>query len=227
MKKLFIVILALSFVIGCTDRKENKTEMSSNDNLKQPKQNNDSLQKARAVADSIRLAKQKDSTLVKLTEEIFTAIKNEDYKTFTTYIHPTEGIRFSPYAFVDTIKHKKFSKAEFVNLVNQADGKMIVWGQFDGSGEPIKMNLNSYMKRFVYDADFLKPEKRSVNKFIGGGNSLNNLLKVYKDCDFTESYFSGFDKKYEGMDWKTLRLVFKEMNKQFYLVGIVHDEWTI
>ncbi|HEV8269657.1 MAG TPA: hypothetical protein VGQ04_00050, partial [Chitinophagaceae bacterium] len=72
-----------------------------------------------------------------------------------------------------------------------------------------------------------KPEKRSVNKFIGAGNSLNNLEMVYKNCDFTESNFSGFDKKYEGMDWKTLRLVFKERNKRFYLIGIIHDEWTI
>jgi hypothetical protein len=53
---------------------------------------------------------------------------------------------------------------------------MITWGHFDGSGAPIKMTLNNYFKRFVYDVDFVKPEKRSVNKFLGGGNSLNNLL---------------------------------------------------
>jgi hypothetical protein len=83
------------------------------------------------------------------------------------------------------------------------------------------------MQKFVYDVDFAKPEKASVDKFLGGGNSLNNLLQVYKDCHFTESYFSGFEKKYEGMDWRTLRLVFKERDKKFYLIGIVHDQWTI
>jgi len=29
------------------------------------------------------------------------------------------------------------------------------------------------------------------------------------------------------MDWKSLRLVFKERNGKFFLVGIGHDEWTI
>jgi hypothetical protein len=71
---------------------------------------------------------------------------------------------------------------------------MIVWGKFDATGDPIKMTLNNYMQRFVYDVDFAKPEKRSVNEFIGSGNSLNNLDSVYKDCDFTESHFSGFEK---------------------------------
>jgi hypothetical protein len=83
------------------------------------------------------------------------------------------------------------------------------------------------MEKFVYDVDFIKPEKRSVNKFISGGNSLNNLDSVYKDCDFTESHFSGFEKKYGGMDWRTLRLVFKERNGKYFLVGVVHDQWTI
>jgi hypothetical protein len=104
---------------------------------------------------------------------------------------------------------------------------MINWGQFAGTGDPIRMSLNNYMQRFVYDVDFVKPEKREVNKFIGSGNSMNNLLSVYKDCYFTESHFSGFEEKYQGMDWKSLRLVFKERNKRFYLIGIVHDEWTI
>ena len=89
------------------------------------------------------------------------------------------------------------------------------------------MTLNNYMRRFVYDVDFVKPEKRTVNDFIGTGNSLNNLDSVYRGCDFTESHFSGFEKKYAGMDWKSLRLVFKERNGKFFLVGIVHDEWTI
>ncbi len=109
----------------------------------------------------------------------------------------------------------------------KSDQDMIVWGEFDGTGDPIKMTLHNYIQRFVYDVDFAKPETRRVNEFIGSGNSLNNLDSVYKNCDFTESHFSGFEKKYEGHDWRTLRLVFKERNGKYFLVGIVHDEWTI
>ncbi len=62
---------------------------------------------------------------------------------------------------------------------------------------------------------------------IGSSNSLNNLETVYNGCNFTESYFSGFDKKFEGMDWSSLRLVFKKHLDRFYLIAIVHDKWTI
>jgi hypothetical protein len=29
------------------------------------------------------------------------------------------------------------------------------------------------------------------------------------------------------MDWRSLRLVFEEQGGSWYLVGIVHDQWTI
>ena len=88
------------------------------------------------------------------------------------------------------------------------------------------MTLNEYMQTFVYDVDFVNPEIIKVNQMIGKGNALNNLLAVYKDDDFTESHFSGFDKKYEGMDWRSLRLVYKNTAGKYYLVGIIHDQWT-
>lgn len=79
----------------------------------------------------------------------------------------------------------------------------------------------------MYNADFLHAPQTSLNKMIGGGNALNNLTTIYKDCVFTEHHFSGFDEKYGGMDWCSLRLVFKSYNNNMYLVAVVHDQWTI
>ena len=217
------------FVFGCRDKSTTETtvERSTSDNMQPAGAKQDSLQKAKAVRDSADFARKKDSILLKLTKNILTNLKNKHYAAFANHIHPVDGIRFSPYGHVDTVHHLKFSRASFINQVNKGDLDMITWGEFDGTGDPIKMTLNNYMRRFVYDVDFVKPEKLVVNEFIGTGNSLNNLLSVYKNCNFTESHFSGFEKDYQGMDWKSLRLVFKERNKRFFLVGIVHDEWTI
>ncbi|HEX6845724.1 MAG TPA: hypothetical protein VF144_02040 [Chitinophagaceae bacterium] len=230
MKRILIALVAISsFIISCKDKSDTGTtvERSTSDSVELASLRRDSLQKAKAVQDSIDFARKKDSILLKLTQTILTNLKNRHYAAFANYIHPVDGIRFSPYGYVDTIRHIKFSRASFIAQSNKADSEMIVWGEFDGTGDPIKMTLNNYIRRFVYDVDFAKPEKLEVNEFIGSGNSLNNLLSVYKDCNFTESHFSGFDEKYQGMDWKSLRLVFKERNKRFFLVGIVHDEWTI
>ena len=216
-------------MIGCKDRSKTETtvERSTSDTGQSAHSKPDSLNKEKIIGDSIQFAKRKDSLLLKLTQNILTNLKNKNYSAFANHIHPVEGLRFSPYGHIDTVRHIKFSRASFVSQSNKAEQDMIVWGEFDGTGDPIRMTLNNYLKRFVYDVDFVKPEKLEVNEFIGSGNSLNNLLSVYKNSDFTESHFSGFDAKYNGMDWKSLRLVFKERNRRFFLVAIVHDEWTI
>ena len=62
---------------------------------------------------------------------------------------------------------------------------------------------------------------------IGKGNTLNNIAQVYPNGEFVEFHFTGFDTQYEGMDWTSLRLVFEENNGTWFLIGIVHDQWTI
>ena len=228
MKKLFVVIVSIcSFVIACKNKSESKIETTTGDGTKTIDRKADSLLQAKRLQDSVRSVHRKDSILLKLTQNILVTLKNKNYPAFANYIHPVSGIRFSPYGYVDTLKHLRFSREKFIAMVRNDNQDMIIWGEFDGTGDPIKMTLNNYMQRFVYEVDFVKPEKRTVNDFVAAGNSLNNLSSVYKDCDFTESYFSGFKKEYAGMDWKSLRLVFKERNGKFFLVGIVHDEWTI
>ena len=167
----------------------------------------------------------KDKVIMNLAKEVLTALKQKDYQIFSTFIHPALSVRFSPYGYIDTINNLKFSKTNFIEN-SKKQGKL-KWGNYDGSGDEIVLSINEYFAKFVYNADFLNAEKTSLNKMIGSGNSLNNLEDIYKDCDFTESYFPGFDKKYNGMDWCSLRLIFKNYNDKYYLVGVVHDQWTI
>ena len=164
-------------------------------------------------------------SLINLTKKILSSIKERDYKTLSQFVHPQEGFRFSLYAYIDTTTDRILSRKKIIEL--GGNQKFIRWGIEDASGKPLNLSINNYFKRFVYDVDFLNAEKQAVNKFLAGGTSLNNLKEIYSGSDFTEFYFSGFDPKYEGMDWRALRLVFKVYNKKMYLVGIVHDQWTI
>ena len=166
-----------------------------------------------------------DSLILNLTKQVLTSIKNKDYKKLGDFIHPTLGVRFSPYAYIDTTVNLKLSSAKFLQEINTQN--KFDWGNYSGSGDTILLTVEDYFSKFVYNADFLNAEKTSLNKMIGTGNSLNNLETVYKDCEYTESYFSGFDKKYDGMDWTCLRLVFKKHLDKFYLIAVVHDQWTI
>lgn len=165
-----------------------------------------------------------EETLTTVATEILTTLKGKDYKAFAAYFHPNDSVLFSPYGFIDLKSSKKLSKASFIKLIEERGS--VNWGSYDGSGETIRLTAQKYLEKFVYNADYLHAEKTSYNQIIGKGNSLNNLSDIFPKNPFIEYYFSGFDKKYEGMDWTSLRLVFKEYQGGYYLVAVIHDQWT-
>ena len=59
------------------------------------------------------------------------------------------------------------------------------------------------------------------------GNSVNNLKEIYPNRHFIDYHFSGFDQKLKGMDWTSLRLVIEKQNGEYFLVAVIHDQWTI
>ncbi len=167
-----------------------------------------------------------DSAILNLSAKILAVLRSKDYQQIATYIHPEDGVRFSPYGFVDTAHDLRFTPAAFSETLQKKASAKLLWGFYDGTGDSIRLTVRQYFAKFVYDVDFLNAEKTSLDSIIGRGNSLINLPKVYPNAVFTESHFSGFDKKYDGMDWRSLRLVYKKKEQQFYLVGIIHDQWT-
>lgn len=162
---------------------------------------------------------------MQVSDEILQSLKTKDLVKLSSFVHPTAGIRFSPYAYIDTANGQVLSGAKLIALGKQQTP--VKWGAYDGSGETIKLSIDKYFERFVYSKDFLNAEKKSVNTSNKAGNSLDNLELVYPGTDYTEFYFSGFDPKFEGMDWQKLRLVFMIENSRPWLIAIIHDEWTI
>ncbi|HOQ75761.1 MAG TPA: hypothetical protein PK369_04220 [Thermoclostridium sp.] len=165
------------------------------------------------------------SIIEERTAEVLTAISKYDFEKLSEAVHPEKGVRFSPYTWVDEGKDLVFSADEIRNMAR--DSGTYVWGNYDGSGDPIELSFRDYFARFVYDADFVNAEQTGYNKVLGQGNTINNSFEVYKDSIIVEYHFSGIDPKYEGMDWRSLRLVFEKAGDTWYLVGIIHDEWTI
>ncbi len=162
--------------------------------------------------------------IMQLSIKILKAAKTKDYKKLVTFIDTATGIRFSPHAFIDTVHDRKFSAAEMLIVAQQK--KRINWYSSLESSEPELLTIDEYFEKYIYDVDFLNAEKKSVNKFHSQSTEINNITAVYPDGVITEFFFSGFDKKYGGMDYRGLRLVFKKRQRKFYLVGVVHDKWT-
>jgi hypothetical protein len=79
----------------------------------------------------------------------------------------------------------------------------------------------------VNDVGFLKAEQTAVNKLIDPDSSFSKVPSVYANHSFVQFYFPGFNKEYEGMDWKSLLLVFKQQQSKYYLVAVIHNQWKI
>lgn len=213
MKKLLIPLVVLVMVVACK-KEAGKPVSNVIDSIAQNKTDS---------AGTVQNIANKEAVLKQTNDEVLKALKNKDYTSFATLIHPEKGIRFSMYAFVDIKGDKHFSKADFEKY--QPAKTLFTWGAHDGSGDPYKATINDYLGKWVFSKDFTASQY-SLNKFIGGGNSLNNLKEIYPKHDFTENYIKGTE-KYGDMDWKTLRFVFEEFHGKYYLIAVVNDQWTI
>ncbi len=201
---------------GSTADDKNMVEEESTDTPDDPDDNDDSPWND--SQDNIK------GMIKKRSMDVLKAIKKYDLKRLADAVHPDKGVRFSPYGYVDVENHLVFTAEKVKNLAT--DSKTYLWGYYDATGQPINLTFENYYRKFIYDVDFVNAEQVGYNKILGHGNSLNNISEVYKDSIFVEYHFSGFDPQYGGMDWRSLRLVFEEEDDVWYIVGIIHDQWT-
>lgn len=157
---------------------------------------------------------------------VLRALKSGNMETVAAWAHPEKGVRFSPYAYVDTEKDQVLTREELADAM--ASSEVRNWREFAGNGDMIELTYADYHKRFVYDADFMGGAEIGLNESLGEGTTINNLNDVYPadTHDYVEYHIDGIDPALEGMDWRSLRLVFEKIGMDHVLVGIVHDQWT-
>lgn len=149
----------------------------------------------------------------------------EDYAALSGYVHPELGVTFTPYSTVDRENDLCFTAAQIKGLAQ--DKTIYTWGIVDGRGDPIRMTMEDYFHRYVYDADYTQAGEIGIDRIITSGNALENISAAYSDCRFVDFCLPSADPVNNGLDWHSLKLVFQPMDDRWFLVGIVHGEWTI
>ena len=251
MKRLivfFSVVLSIILLIGCNEPSEDninviRRELSAERNRNQTLES--TLVEYSELINDLRLeVKDKESIIEELHEShlktgpvmghsllqealtVIEVLQNQDVNVLNNYISPDRGVRFSPYTFVDEDNDVILNKgSEIFNMFG--DDTVYLWGQFDGTGDPIEKTITDYYMRFVYDADFANPDIIGINQIISQGNTINNIPDVYPNDYFVEFHMVGTNPEFVGMDWRSLTLVFENVDGLWYLVGVVHNEWTI
>ena len=153
------------------------------------------------------------------------ALQRGSWSTLAAYVHPDLGVTFTPYSTVDPDSDLTFTADQIKGLAQNQT--VYTWGFEDGRGDPIQMTIVQYFERYVYNRDYTQAPEIGVDRVMTGGNALENLAEAYPDCRFVDFSFPSADPVNDGLDWSSLKLVFQPQEEHWYLVGVVHGEWTI
>jgi len=155
---------------------------------------------------------------------VLLALKNQDFAILKQFVWP-QGLRFSPYEYINTETDVILDTQIVENAATIS--RSYVWWLSDGKWDPIDLWIGQYFENFVNDADYQNAPEVLYNQSSQRGNTTNNIAQVYTWKSWVEFYFSWFNPQYEGMDRKSLTLVFEKTNGQWYLIWVVHAAWTI
>jgi hypothetical protein len=156
--------------------------------------------------------------------QVITALKARDIAQFATFVHPRRGVRFSPYASVLPKEDRLIKRSQLAST--WASSRRYVWGSYDASGDPIRVTFKNYYRQFIFKRDYSRVKDINYNQVTSHGTTPNNIREIYPNSIAVEYFISGVDPRYDGMDWSSLWLVFEKAGNQWYVVGIVHDQWT-
>lgn len=163
--------------------------------------------------------------LVSSAYAVARAIQTRDYKTLSAYVHPDLGVTFTPYSTVDPETDLRFTAAQVREF--QTDHTVYTWGYVDGRGSLIQMTPEEFFSSYVANADYTQAPKLGIDQILHSGNALENLTQVYQEGRFVEFHYPSLDQANDGLDWCSLKLAFYPSETCWYLVGIIHSQWTI
>ena len=152
-------------------------------------------------------------------------IQERDYDTLAAFVHPEEGVTFTPYSTVDRDSDLRFTAAQVRQF--STDQTVYTWGVSDGLGSLIELTPAEYFSTYVFNTDYTQAPEIGVDRILQSGNALENLTEAYPGCRFVEFHFPGLDPANAGLDWCSLKLVFSPSDSCWQLVGIIHSQWTI
>ena len=233
LKQFIVSSLLVTALVGCQSEtvadtnKEFDTKTKSNSSTPITDEqtvaqvsniSNDAQPVAESIAEPVM-----QQTLLQQAQRIQQALANKDYDSITVDIHPTKGVLFSMYAFVQPNSDKVFTQAQYEQYLK--DSKIrFTWGQLDGTGEILIVPLPEFLENHLQASRF-NNNSPLHNPSKSRGNIPNNIDNIYAKADFVEFYVEG-QEKYGFMDWRAMRLVFEEYQRENYLVAIVSDQWT-
>ncbi|MDD2521739.1 MAG: hypothetical protein PHW11_02800 [Anaerolineaceae bacterium] len=161
---------------------------------------------------------------VGLASTILPLLRQKNYTTLATFVHPQAGLRFSPQLFIHTDTDLVFTRDQVADF--GTDNSIYTWGTHAAKGDNIQMSVNDYWDVYVIP---LVPNQEWVmlaeNEY-SPSIAIDNFNEVYSLGSYIDILKPGTE-EFGNLDWQLLRLIFEQATDgAYYLVGIIHDNWV-
>ncbi|MCD7947699.1 MAG: hypothetical protein LUG13_05305 [Oscillospiraceae bacterium] len=164
-----------------------------------------------------------NAQLLRQATVVLDAVKSNDYATLSAMVHPEKGVTFTPYSTVDAEHDLCFTTTQMAAA--ERDTNTYIWGTTTGK-TPITLSIQDYFAQYVFNSDYTQASQVGIDMLLGTGNALENVSAAYPGGRFVEFYSPGTSSAKSGYDWSSLKLVFEAKDNTWYLVGMIHSEWT-
>lgn len=159
-------------------------------------------------------------------DAVIASLVAKDGKQLAALVHPKQGVRFSPSAYVNVGSDIVLSQDQVRSL--WTDPTIRRWGYAEGAGDPIEMSSTAYAARYVLDRDFSQATSVSINDDQAAGTTSNNAAEVYPQATRVEYLVDPSIKDPKRVnEWSALRLVFEKQGGCWVLIAIIHDAWSV
>lgn len=140
--------------------------------------------------------------------------------SFAAYVHPTQGVRFSP-SLTPGASERVLSRAQVRGL--SKDTKIYNWGLRGDTPQPVHMTWKSYVNNYVFYTPNPNPPDERVFTATSGPYTGIAPLKFYPANALFVQYSCVGSSLEQGHDWYDLWFIWQKHGATWYLTGIAHD----
>jgi len=143
-----------------------------------------------------------------IAHNVVSLLRDENIKSLAEYIHPKDGILLT-YSTTFSKFNQPFNKTSFLIAYNS--NLKLYWGK--RKGKKVYLTLKEYLNNLI--------KKDSDYSDIGEVNPLGFDFPNPKGCIAFEVSWNGTN----NHNWLGLVVVLKQYQKQWYVVGLLHNSW--
>ncbi len=166
------------------------------------------------------------------SNQVAAALTHDDIIALDAMIHPQKGmwIILDNYRYSYTHPDVHLNSGKLSIQYNEPDE--VKWGGvYNNPEEPIMMTTKDFFAKY-YFRDFKTVTQVGYNEIIvnleyNKGREPESLFYDMPKAIMVEYYFEPLKTAVFEFDWKMVRFFFEEYNGQWYLIGLMYDEFRM